>query len=296
MTIFPATPGGLPFQPALGAGMPVGSVIAFAGPLAPSGGQGPDNTGLLQAWGWMLCDGRTLDVRQYPELFAVLGHAYGGGGELFQIPDYRGEPLPGAGQAKAGPLGVPASHLIRFTQGSERFPPLPAPSLASPAGLVGSAALGQALMEQPVPPGVPQEAGAAHAMTGAAAIDVDPPGAIAGEPMESGRTISLSWEPVQEYRFDFDLIYGEDGRFESVRCSILSTDVHFHDNGYHLPLSLKTRDAAGRNVDIRMALSNGQVPYGRSVRCWIDVPQYRFEGVAFMFSDNMNGLEPFTIW
>lgn len=44
----------------------------------------------LEAHGWMLCDGRALAVASYPELFAVLGHLYGGQGEQFHIPDYRG--------------------------------------------------------------------------------------------------------------------------------------------------------------------------------------------------------------
>lgn len=82
---------------------PVGSVIAFAGNLgasvpatasppdaAPPAGQ--NVTQVVEAWGWMLCDGRTLAINQYPELFAVLGNQYGGdfNTNSFNIPDYRG--------------------------------------------------------------------------------------------------------------------------------------------------------------------------------------------------------------
>ncbi len=38
----------------------------------------------------MLCDGRPLSIYLYPELFAALGYVYGGGGDTFIIPDYRG--------------------------------------------------------------------------------------------------------------------------------------------------------------------------------------------------------------
>ncbi len=83
---------------------PVGSVIAFAGTLgtpvpntaspanvqpAPTGSP-PAVTAPIEAWGWMACDGRTLRVGDYQELFAVLGHLYGGSGDTFRLPDYRG--------------------------------------------------------------------------------------------------------------------------------------------------------------------------------------------------------------
>ena len=57
----------------------------------PSGGaSGPNVTQAVEAWGWMLCDGRTLGTHQYPELFAALGYLYGGSDASFRIPDYRG--------------------------------------------------------------------------------------------------------------------------------------------------------------------------------------------------------------
>lgn len=113
-----AMPGSLPFQPRFAGGTPVGSVIAFAGPMAQPADHGPDNTGVMQAQGWMLCDGRTLAASQYPELFAVLGYCYGGADGLFQIPDYRGSPLYAA-QAEQGQTGAPphnglVNYLIRF--------------------------------------------------------------------------------------------------------------------------------------------------------------------------------------
>jgi len=89
----------------------VGTVCGFAGQVDPVSGD-PNNLwsgsgcasqnsaaakprddiplNHLEAQGWMLCDGRALPKTVYPELFAVLGNLYGGLGEEFRIPDYRG--------------------------------------------------------------------------------------------------------------------------------------------------------------------------------------------------------------
>ncbi|PRP90774.1 Phage Tail Collar Domain protein [Enhygromyxa salina] len=74
--------------------------MAFAGQLGPpnpatasppAGGEtGEYVTNPLEAWGWMLCDGRSLSTNMYPELFVALGYLYGGSGASFRIPDYRG--------------------------------------------------------------------------------------------------------------------------------------------------------------------------------------------------------------
>lgn len=72
-------PSAVPVPP--GAGVPVGTVIAWPGGAADSI---PD--------GWLVCDGRILRRSEYPELFAVIGTYYGtGGGEdTFRLPDFRG--------------------------------------------------------------------------------------------------------------------------------------------------------------------------------------------------------------
>ena len=74
---------------------PVGTVMAYAGHL--TGKTDPDladNDLEFQAGGWMLCNGRPLEVLKYPELFNVLGNRYGGEGtgnsKTFKIPDYSG--------------------------------------------------------------------------------------------------------------------------------------------------------------------------------------------------------------
>ncbi len=48
----------------------------------------------LEAWGWMVCDGRKLEIELYPQLFEVLGSTYNvwpvDSSREFNIPDYRG--------------------------------------------------------------------------------------------------------------------------------------------------------------------------------------------------------------
>src|SRR4051794_39840720 len=80
--------------------LPVGALVAFAGRLGmpvPNSASPPTEytagspeTEPLEAWGWMLCDGRALSIYLYPELFAALGYLYGGSGDSFCLPDYRG--------------------------------------------------------------------------------------------------------------------------------------------------------------------------------------------------------------
>jgi len=76
--------------------MPIGAIIAFAGlvatpPVNPLN-QSVFNT-VTESQGWMLCDGRTLQVADYGMLYAAIGILYNNGKEQsgqFSIPDYRG--------------------------------------------------------------------------------------------------------------------------------------------------------------------------------------------------------------
>ncbi|GAB4189005.1 MAG: hypothetical protein Tsb002_15720 [Wenzhouxiangellaceae bacterium] len=76
--------------------VPVGAVISYAGELTPR-----DVTDVslgqrgLESLGWMLCDGRKLQVEEYPELYSVIGYRYGGSDGWFNIPDLRAHPMQG---------------------------------------------------------------------------------------------------------------------------------------------------------------------------------------------------------
>ena len=77
----PLVPGGT----ATGGGLPVGAVIAFAG--LPGAHSPP-----LEASGFMVCDGRSLDKDEFEELFNVIAYTYSAtdGGQTFRIPDLQG--------------------------------------------------------------------------------------------------------------------------------------------------------------------------------------------------------------
>ncbi len=109
---------------------PVGAVVAFAGAVADTSSPAEFP---VEAFGWLVCDGRMLAVASYPELFAVLGHLYGGVDGQFQLPDYRGRFLRGhaggsgactdigrgndPGQPDARPNSVDVNYLIKYTYG-----------------------------------------------------------------------------------------------------------------------------------------------------------------------------------
>lgn len=62
-----------------------GMVVMFSGSL-------PD--------GWLYCDGSTLSVSEFPNLFANIGYMYGGSGGSFKLPDYRGQFMKGTSPSR----------------------------------------------------------------------------------------------------------------------------------------------------------------------------------------------------
>lgn len=63
---------------------PLGTVLSFAGQTAPRG--------------FLLCDGASYLVKDYPDLYAVIGNTYGGDDVNFNVPDYRETVLVGVGE------------------------------------------------------------------------------------------------------------------------------------------------------------------------------------------------------
>ena len=63
-----------------------------AGEVSPrSAADGAAAPVLIEALGWMVCDGRALDANKFPALYAVLGTRYGApGAGQFCLPDLRG--------------------------------------------------------------------------------------------------------------------------------------------------------------------------------------------------------------
>ncbi len=93
------------------AAVPVGAVVAYAGPVDDAAEK------RLLGEGWVPCDGRALSAGCFGELYRVLGTRYGSGhGDgTFRVPDYRGLFLRGRQQAGDTPQRDPGR--------AERTPP-----------------------------------------------------------------------------------------------------------------------------------------------------------------------------
>jgi hypothetical protein len=99
---------------------PIGTVVAFAGPAAPTG--------------YLLCDGAAVSRSTYKDLFAVLGTTWGigNGSTTFNLPDLRGrflrgvdggagrDPGRGLGSAQDCATGAPRSGQFAVTAGSHQ--------------------------------------------------------------------------------------------------------------------------------------------------------------------------------
>lgn len=89
-----------------GSGLPIGTVIDFAGTTVPSD--------------YLECDGSAVSRTDYADLFAVLGTTWGAGdgSTTFNLPDLRGRVSIGAG---TGTAGGATAHAFASTGGDERM-------------------------------------------------------------------------------------------------------------------------------------------------------------------------------
>jgi microcystin-dependent protein len=78
---------------------PIGSVAAFAGDMTDVTVRSNVN-GL----GWYACNGDRVRIRGNEQLYAVIGHTYGGDDKTFLLPDLRGVFVMGAGDRAVGAL------------------------------------------------------------------------------------------------------------------------------------------------------------------------------------------------
>lgn len=92
---------------------------SIKGPAGPPGQvYDSDQIGTIKAWSgavipenWMLCDGRSLQPEDWPELYAVIGETYGAG-SVFQLPDLRSKFIMGADGDNQGEYGGESSHTL----------------------------------------------------------------------------------------------------------------------------------------------------------------------------------------
>jgi microcystin-dependent protein len=67
--------------------MPAGVIVPYTGATPPTG--------------WLVCDGTSYATATYPDLFAVIGYTYGGGGANFNVPNLKGRVIVGQDAADA---------------------------------------------------------------------------------------------------------------------------------------------------------------------------------------------------
>lgn len=71
--------------------VPVGAIIIFPGEILQQTGNLTGAITDLRYMPWMICDGTSLRIAEYPDLHRVIGTLYGSSGDgSFNLPDYRG--------------------------------------------------------------------------------------------------------------------------------------------------------------------------------------------------------------
>ncbi|MFM2058655.1 MAG: hypothetical protein RLY71_3040 [Pseudomonadota bacterium] len=148
----------------LGASVPVGTVITFAGQVCNSAMPGaavfpidqnyPETD--VEAMGWMVCDGRSLIPAMYPDLFATIGYLYGERNGYFVLPDARGyflrgldggagvDPQAAARKPAASGLaaGVGSTQACALQEHVHDYQTAPAPAAPSASGTAAGATSG----------------------------------------------------------------------------------------------------------------------------------------------------------
>lgn len=130
-------------------GMPVGSVIAFAGEIRRESSTKEHETNLYM-FDWLECNGQAVEIAAYPELYCTLGGRYGKVSETkFFLPDYTGMFLRGAGSNdftegsnksrtdhsgnKSTSVGSKQQHALQTHTHGYQKPQAGAPLVADPA-------------------------------------------------------------------------------------------------------------------------------------------------------------------
>ncbi len=105
----------------------IGLACALGSTLAPTAAQAGDQPYLGEiAWvafsfapvNWLPCDGSTLPIAQYTDLYSLIGTTYGGDGvNTFKLPDLRGRaPLHTGTSYALGQTGGEESHTLNTSE------------------------------------------------------------------------------------------------------------------------------------------------------------------------------------
>ena len=84
------------FATTAGNGVPIGTIIAYAGTTLPAD--------------WLWCDGSSFSTTAYPELYNAIKYSWGGSGSSFNLPDLRGLFMRGNQNMKNSNDRPPATH------------------------------------------------------------------------------------------------------------------------------------------------------------------------------------------
>ncbi|HRK66791.1 MAG TPA: tail fiber protein [Hyphomonas sp.] len=95
---------------------PAEILAALSQLLTPTGTIIPTLSGTEPGDGWKLCNGQTLLKFEYPDLYAVIGGAFGETADTFDLPDLTGRMLIGSGGAAGlSALATGGAHQVSLT-------------------------------------------------------------------------------------------------------------------------------------------------------------------------------------
>ncbi|NHZ89907.1 hypothetical protein F2P45_12910 [Massilia sp. CCM 8733] len=128
-----------------------------------------------------------------------------------------------------------------------------------------------------------------------------PPAATVG-----GQVVALSWPALVSplaaspaaptYTFNFSVVYDAQGAYRNTLCQIVCNNLDFMGLNYVMPLIFTSTDAGGQAVAIDFDNGLGSMGYQKSLQGQIQVPGFAFDGAAFLFSTDITGPAPATIW
>ncbi|MFV8754427.1 hypothetical protein ACNOYE_28095 [Nannocystaceae bacterium ST9] len=122
-----------------------------------------------------------------------------------------------------------------------------------------------------------------------------------------GSIVTLNWPASTDYQFKFDLIYDATGTYKTVLVEPISKKTSFSYYNYFLPLVMATYSKEAQraklidptlapDVNIEMKVTPGGSGFDYAIRCEIDLPDFEFQGAAFLFNNTTAGLPPQTSW
>ncbi|HHJ14834.1 MAG TPA: hypothetical protein ENJ79_10790 [Gammaproteobacteria bacterium] len=111
-----------------------------------------------------------------------------------------------------------------------------------------------------------------------------------------GTVTTLQWQPTAGTKFTFRFCYASDKHLSAVLVNIEMDTLDFHGHDYFLPLYLNTRDRAQNPVKIEINCITEGGHYDKALRCSIDVPGYKFDGIAVEYPTVSGRVGPRTAW